>query len=81
MTVMSELYQLPDGWAWKKLGCITTTTSGGTPSRSNSSYWGGKIKWLKSGELNDDYIDEVEECITELGLQNSSAKLFNANSG
>lgn len=76
---MSELYQLPDGWAWKKLGCITTTTSGGTPSRSNLSYWGGKIKWLKSGELNDDYIDEVEECITELGLQNSSAKLFRKN--
>lgn len=76
---MSELYQLPDGWEWKKLGCITTTTSGGTPSRSNSSYWGGKIKWLKSGELNDDYIDEVEECITELGLQNSSAKLFRKN--
>jgi type I restriction enzyme S subunit len=73
---MSELYTLPDGWEWKKLGNLTTTTSGGTPKRNEKSYWGGNIGWLKSGELNDGYITSVEEYITKEGLTKSSAKLF-----
>ncbi len=28
---MSELYSLPDGWEWNKLGDITTIVGGGTP--------------------------------------------------
>lgn len=73
---MSELYNLPDGWEWKKLGDLTTTTSGGTPKRNEKLYWGGNIGWLKSGELNDGYITNVEEYITDEGLTKSSAKLF-----
>ncbi|MDD4151838.1 MAG: restriction endonuclease subunit S [Candidatus Gracilibacteria bacterium] len=61
----------------KKLGEISKTTSGGTPLRSNASFWGGNIPWLKSGELNDNLkISSSEEFITEIGLNNSSAKLF-----
>ena len=73
---MSELYSLPNGWEWKKLGDLTTTTSGGTPKRNEKLYWGGNIGWLKSGELNDGYITNVEEYITDEGLTKSSAKLF-----
>ena len=73
---MAELYTLPDRWEWKKLGDLTTTTSGGTPKRNEKSYWGGNIGWLKSGELNDGYITSVEEYITNEGLIKSSAKLF-----
>ncbi len=76
MCGMSELYALPEGWEWKKLGDITKTTSGGTPKRNEKSYWNGQIGWLKSGELNDAHIMHVEEYITEVGLQKSSAKLF-----
>ncbi|HDC4762206.1 TPA: restriction endonuclease subunit S [Enterobacter cloacae] len=70
------LYQLPDGWAWKRLSELAKTTSGGTPSRSNKDYWGGTIPWVKSGELGDSRVERNEEFITELGLKNSSAKLF-----
>ncbi len=59
-----------------KIGSIATVTSGGTPDRQNSSYWGGNIPWVKSGELLDGDIYETEECITKEGLKNSSAKLF-----
>ncbi len=58
------------------LGELTTTTSGGTPKRNQKSYWGGSIGWLKSGELNNGYVTEVQEFITEEGLQKSSAKIF-----
>jgi type I restriction enzyme, S subunit len=52
-------------------------TSGGTPSRSNSAYWDdGVIPWFKTGELNDWYVEEAEERITEEALSASSAKLF-----
>jgi len=70
------LYQLPDGWIWRKLSELAKTTSGGTPSRSNKDYWGGSIPWVKSGELGDSRVEKNEEFITELGLKNSSAKLF-----
>jgi len=55
---------------------LAETSSGGTPDRANQSYYGGKIPWFKSGELNDSTINMSEEFITEDGLNNSSAKVF-----
>ncbi|MGF7050702.1 type I restriction enzyme S subunit [Paenibacillus sp. DS2015] len=60
----------------KKVGEIAESTSGGTPSRGNSEYYGGDIPWIKSGELNDSYITSCEEYLTEEGIKNSSAKLY-----
>jgi type I restriction enzyme S subunit len=59
-----------------RLGCVTHVTSGGTPSRDNPSYWNGSIPWIKTGELRDGDISDAEEYITDVGLANSSAKLF-----
>ena len=66
---------------WKKepLGKICKTTSGGTPSRKNQSYYqNGTIPWVKSGELENNIITTSEEFITEEGLLNSNAKIFPA---
>ncbi len=59
-----------------KISDVADTTSGGTPLRSNAEFHNGTIPWLKSGELNDKWIEEAEEFITEEGLSNSSAKLL-----
>jgi len=67
---------LPDGWTLTTIGDIADTTSGGTPLRSHPEYYGGGIPWVKSGELREGVIRDVEETITELGLKNSSAKMF-----
>lgn len=69
---------LPDGWRWAKLGDVCKTTSGGTPSRKNAEYFTGDIPWVKSGELPDGLVTEVEERITEAAVASSSAKLFPA---
>lgn len=69
-------WQLPEGWEWRKIGDICNTTSGGTPSRKRSDYFEGTIPWVKSGELPDGYISEVEEFITDEAIQNSNAKVF-----
>src|SRR5205809_5087596 len=59
-----------------RLGDIANTSSGGTPDRGVSSYYGGEIPWLKSGELNDAVVTEAQEFITQEGLDHSSAKIF-----
>lgn len=71
-------FALPDGWVWTNIGSVAHTTSGGTPSRKKSDYFQGDIPWVKSGELNDGIIYEVEEFITREALNNSSAKIFPA---
>ena len=61
----------------KRIGQITTVTSGGTPSRRNPTFWDdGSVPWVKTGELLDRDIYDAEEHITSEGLRNSSAKLF-----
>lgn len=59
-----------------EIGKVFKTSSGGTPLRSKPEFYrNGTIPWIKSGEVNG-FIYEAEECITEEGLKNSSAKLF-----
>jgi type I restriction enzyme S subunit len=60
------------------LGDVCKTTSGGTPSRKNPDYFSGPIPWVKSGELPDGPVVEIEESISEVALRQSSAKLFPA---
>ncbi len=60
-----------------KLGEIAIIQSGGTPARSIAKYWnGGMIPWVKISDIKSKYTNETEEKITEIGLENSSAKIF-----
>lgn len=68
--------QLPKNWTECTLGDIADWSSGGTPNRGISEYYGGDIPWVKTGDLNDNIITEVKEYLTEKGIQNSSAKIF-----
>ena len=52
--------------------------SGGTPRRSEPSYFGGSIPWLSIADLNDSYVDHANESLTDAGLKNSSAKIVPA---
>ncbi|MFC0183615.1 restriction endonuclease subunit S [Pseudarcicella hirudinis] len=63
-------------WESKKLGEVATVSSGGTPNRAIASYWNGSIPWVSTGLINFNFINKVDEYITEEGLDNSSAKLF-----
>lgn len=63
-----------------KLGDFFTIASGGTPDKRNPSYYeNGTIPWVKTGDLKNQYVPAGIECITEEGLNNSSAKLFPPN--
>jgi type I restriction enzyme S subunit len=69
---------LPNGWSKATLGDLCDTTSGGTPSRNIQAYFKGNIPWVKSGELPDGPVIDIEEFITHEAIDNSSAKIFPA---
>ena len=58
-----------------RLGDVCTRVcSGGTPKSTNLSYYGGKIPWLNTKEIDFNRIYFTEKTITDSGLNNSSAK-------
>lgn len=72
---------VPEGWKKNTINDVCTLiTSGSTPSRNKNSYWeDGTIRWVKTKELLDSWILDTEEYITQEGYNNSSTKLFPAN--
>ena len=68
-------FQLPDNWCWASLGNIGKWQSGATPSRMQKDYYGGEIPWLKTGDLNDGFINIIPETITQKALEETSVKL------
>ena len=68
-------FDVPDGWCWTTLGEIGNWQAGATPSRMRKDYYGGKIPWLKTGDLTDGYIYDIPETITDKALDETSVKL------
>lgn len=65
------------GWEEKAIGEIFKTYAGGTPSKTDKSYYeDGNIPWIRSGEVCRKYITECEMFITEKGMKHSSAKYY-----
>lgn len=69
---------IPDGWQIVQIRDVCKKIqSGGTPSRKKASFWDpGTVKWFKTGELQDCWLIEPEELISDDGLAGSAAKLF-----
>jgi len=65
---------IPEDWRVEKLGDKMNCFSGGTPSRSNMSYYNGSIPWIKSGELNKKFIYYTEEFIDENAIRDSATR-------
>ena len=61
-----------DDWEQRKLGEVSESYPGGTPSVGNKSYYGGSIPFIRSAEINS---KSTELFLTEEGLTNSSARM------
>ena len=64
--------EFTDAWEQCKLGDVTDSYSGGTPTVGKNDYYGGNIPFIRSAEINS---KSTELFITEKGLKNSSAKM------
>ena len=64
----------------KKASEIANITSGGTPSRAVSNYWGGDIPWVTPTDLSrlkgSKWITATYEKISNSGLENSGARII-----
>lgn len=75
---MSELYQLPAGWEWRKLGSgVVHIVGGGTPSKANKEFYeNGTIKWATVRDMNTDLIVDTELKITYEAIKESSTSII-----
>ena len=65
---------------YKKIGELTTVVTGGTPSTAKAEYWDdGTIPWLQSGCCQNCDVLNTEKYITQVGYDNSSAKMMPVN--
>lgn len=72
---MSELYDLPDGWEWKKLSDVFTIERGGSPRPIKEYITESEdgINWIKIGDTikGEKYIYTTEQKIKPEGLKHS----------
>ena len=70
-----------DPWEQRKLGeLFVIGGSGGTPSATNASYYGGDIPFLGISDIKNRDITITAKSITEKGLENSAAWIIPAGS-
>ena len=81
LTGKKRLQGFTDEWKTIKLGDITKMNSGGTPTTTKQEYYNGNINWVSITDITSSYkyLYKTKTKITELGLQNSTARLFPIN--
>lgn len=77
----TDLHSVPASWRWVTIGDLGKVVAGGTPSTSEPAYFGGDIPWLTPADLSgydEKFIQNGSRCITQKGMENSSAVLMPA---
>ena len=67
---------VPKHWSIEKLKFFVTFAGGGTPSKSDDSYWSGSIPWVSPKDMKRPLIGQTEDYISEMGLANSPCSLI-----
>ena len=72
---------IPIDWYIVKLSTIAKTSSGATPNRSNfeENFIDANIRWIRTLDLNDWYVYDSSEKITESALSKSSCQIMPVN--
>ncbi|HGZ6496436.1 restriction endonuclease subunit S [Vibrio parahaemolyticus] len=66
-------FNLPSGWEWCSLSSLGYFFGGKTPSKSNSSFWGGDVLWVTPKDMKRTHIDDSEDKITQAGVDSGLA--------
>lgn len=76
---ITTIGDIPIDWDVYRVKDVAILTSGSTPDRTNIQYWDGDICWVKTGELQNDYLYDTGEKITMLALRDSSLSILQEN--
>jgi len=68
-------FQLPKGWEWVCLSNIGVFTGGKTPSKANTSFWGGNIPWVTPKDMKVSLIYDSEDHVTQLAIDDGLAEI------
>lgn len=71
---------IPYTWRYFKLMEMGKIQGGGTPSKSISEYWDGDIPWVTPKDMKIAFISSSKINVTEIGVENSSAKFIEKDS-
>ena len=69
-----------EDWPLVRLASVVQFIGGGTPSRSDSSYYRGAIPWVTPKDMKVPEIFESQDKITETAVAESSARMIPADS-
>ena len=75
----SEIGEIPRGWKSTSLLEMSKLLSGGTPSTSEPSYWGGGIPWVSGKDVSaagGSFILKTERDVSEEGVSHSHTSLL-----
>ncbi|WP_105477829.1 restriction endonuclease subunit S [Escherichia coli] len=72
--------EIPAGWRASNILSLTDLLGGGTPTKTNPEYWNGSIPFFTPTDSDKNiYSLNTQDSITDLGLKNSSTRLFEKN--
>ena len=74
--VAERIESIPSDWALVRLTSVAQLKSGHTPDRKQPDYWNGDVPWISLSdtvELDRLTVERTSECVTPLGIKNSSA--------
>ena len=62
-------FKSPSKWGWYRLRDVGLTMTGGTPSKSNSNFFGDDVPFLKPGDIKDWKVNYENEGLSLLGQE------------
>lgn len=72
--------EIPEGWEVMSFTSTLKLAGGGTPNTDIDKYWNGTIPFFTPADISKSYYSiETAKSITELGLKESSTKLYPKN--
>lgn len=72
----SDKGELPKGWKLVKIEDVANVGTGATPLKSKSEYYGGNISWVTSGALNEEYVREATDFVTEKAIKETNLSIY-----
>ncbi len=67
-------------WPMVDLGNVVSYSSGGTPSKTNESYWIGDIPWVSAKDMKSDVLSDASNHVSEAAVKESATQVAPAGS-
>lgn len=68
----TELGPMPKSWKTMRVADVCKLVSGGTPSKSNATFWNGPIPWVSPKDMKKSRLSDAEDHISQAGLEGGS---------